>query len=505
MRTSSATVSSERPSVLVVDDSNVLRGILKEELEAEGFRVHLAETGGRGLELARDHRPDVILLDLVLPETDGYEVCRTLKQDEELCQIPVLILSARNELKDKLAGFESGADDYLTKPFFTKELVVRLRTHLRVKEALDASRRLGQFYLELLFGIGSAIISPFKVDDDLEIILRQALTAAQARRGSILLLDRSVGSLEVKGTLGYNGQGPRVGDRFRISDKLPVVDLHSAGDPLGIRMYFDRGGRTVFVPMVAKEELIGGIEIDMSGRSRKFSADDQKLLYALASQAAIFIENARLERDVRSMFLNIIVSMAGAVDAKDAYTHGHSLRVARVALLVAQQRGMPREEMEPLLLSAVLHDVGKIAIPDEILKKPTKLNREEFEIMKGHTTAGAKMLAHIPALKDVIPGILQHHEYWNGTGYPDGLRGEEISLAGRIIHIGDAFDAMTTDRIYRRKVDVSEAMAEIVRFSGTQFDPECVKLVQKAYEQGLIHEGLPDITPTIYELIEQIQ
>ena len=498
--------STEPHSVLVVDDSNVLRSILKEELEAEGFAVHLAETGERGLELARDQRPDIVLLDLMLPEGDGYEVCRILKGDEALSHIPVLILSARNELKDKLAGFEAGADDYLTKPFFTKELVVRLRTHLRVKESIDGSKRLGQFYLELLFGIGSAITSPFKVDDDLDIILRQALVAAQARRGSILLLDRSVGALEVKGAIGYNGDGaPKVGDRFRISDKLPLVDLESAGGSIGIRLYDDDARKTVFIPMVAKEQLIGGIEIDLEGGTRKYSANDQKLMYALASQAAIFIENARLERDVRSMFLNIIVSMAGAVDAKDAYTHGHSLRVARIALLVAQQRGMSFEELEPLLLSAVLHDVGKIAIPDEILKKPGRLSKEEFEIMKGHTTAGAKMLAHIPALDNVIPGILEHHEYWNGSGYPGGLAGENISMLGRVIHIGDAFDAMTTDRIYRRKVTVADAMQEIVKFAGIQFDPECVKHLQMAYEQGIIHEELPDTTPTIYQLIEQIQ
>jgi DNA-binding response OmpR family regulator len=117
-------LTAERHSVLVVDDSSVLRSILKEELEAEGFIVHLAENGERGLELARDQRPDVILLDLMLSGLDGHDVCRALKADDALSHIPVLILSSRNELKDKLAGFESGADDYLTKPFFTKELVV---------------------------------------------------------------------------------------------------------------------------------------------------------------------------------------------------------------------------------------------------------------------------------------------------------------------------------------------------------------------------------------------
>jgi HD-GYP domain-containing protein (c-di-GMP phosphodiesterase class II) len=274
---------------------------------------------------------------------------------------------------------------------------------------------------------------------------------------------------------------------------------------MGIRMYEDPARRTVFVPMVAKERLIGGIEIDLEQRSRRFSANDQKLLYALASQAAIFIENARLERDVRSMFLGIIVSMASAVDAKDAYTHGHSLRVARVGLLVAQQLGLPREKLEPLLLSGILHDVGKIAIPDNVLKKPERLDADEFEIMKGHPLAGAKLLAHIPSLAEVLPGIKHHHEYWDGSGYPDGLKGEAIPLAGRLILIGDAFDAMTTDRVYRAAKPVAAAVAEIRRYSGTQFDPSLVACVEEAYRQGRIHDELSKRTPTLDELIDHIR
>ena len=501
----STSTNPERPTVLVVDDSNVLRGLLREELEAEGFRVILTEAGGEGLDAVRNQRPDAVLLDVILPDTDGYEVCRAIKDDEALTHIPILMLSSRNELKDKIAGFEAGADDYMAKPFFTKELVARLRTHLRIKESLESSRKLGQFYLEMLFGIGSAIISPFKTDDEMDIILRQALVAAGARRGTLLLLDRNDGKLEVRGSSGYDGQeGSKIGDSCSISSKLPATELDNVDTPIGIRMYHDETRQTVFVPMVAKEDLIGGIEIDLSGRKSRFSANEQKLLYALASQAAIVIENARLEGDVRSMFLNIIVSMAGAVDAKDAYTHGHSMRVARMALLVAQERGMPREEIETLLLSAILHDVGKIAIPDNVLKKAGRLNRKEFDIMKTHTTAGAKMLSHIPALENVIPGILEHHEFWNGTGYPGGLKGEEISLAGRIIHIGDAFDAMTTDRIYRQKTTVRKALAEIDKFKGIQFDPECVESLMEANRQGKVDADLPKSTPTLHELIEQI-
>jgi putative nucleotidyltransferase with HDIG domain len=501
-----ASPAGVRQSVLVVDDSNLLRGILKEELEAEGFEVHLAEDGLKALEMAHDLRPDVILLDIGLPGMDGYEVCRRVKADAATTETPVLMITAQNELKDKLAGFEAGADDYLTKPFFTKELIARLRKNLRSRESILASRRLGQSYLELLFGIGSTITSPFKVDDDVEIILRQGLAAVQASKGAILLLDRELGTLEVRGTMGCDGEkDAKVGDRHRISEKLPVVDAEAASGSVGIRIYEDLARRIVFVPMVSKEKLVGGIEIYLGARSGRLTVNEQKLLYALASQAAICLANARLEREVRSMFLNIIVSMAGAVDAKDSYTHGHSLRVARMSLIVAQEKGLPREELEPLLLSAILHDIGKIAIPDNILKKPGRLDKEEFEIMKGHPTAGAKMLQHINALENVIPGILHHHEYWNGSGYPHGLAGEGIPLQGRIIHIGDAFDAMTTNRIYRTKTDVAGAVAEIHKHSGHQFDPTLVECFLTANRTGRVHDGMPESTPSLHELIDQIR
>ena len=501
MSTLAPTVAQKAATVLVVDDSDLLRNILREELEAEGYRVHQASDPVAALTTARDVRPDVILLEARLGQADGIEVCRALKADPATGHIPVLLVTSRNELKDKLAGFEAGADDYLSKPFFTKELVARLRTRLRDKVQLERSRQMGQSYLEMLFGIASAITSPFNMEDEVEVILRQALLAVGASRGMILLLDGEPGTLEVRGAHGYHGRGPRIGERVLLADKLSLGP-DEAGSPTAVHVL---DGEAVFVPMVAKEQLVGGIEIDLRGRGGSLSANDQKVLLSLASQAAIFIQNARLERDVRSMFLNIIVSMAGAVDAKDAYTMGHSLRVARTALVLAQQMGLSRERMEPLLLSAILHDVGKIAIPDTILKKPERLNREEFEVMKTHAEVGARMLAHIPALQAVIPGIKHHHEFWDGSGYPDGLKGEAIPLAGRIILIGDALDAMTTDRVYRKAMPLSRAMEEFRRFAGIQFDPYCITLLEEAWHRGTLHDGYSATTPTLHELIAEIR
>jgi response regulator RpfG family c-di-GMP phosphodiesterase len=499
------TAVQDQPALLVVDDSSLLRNILREELEAEGFDVHLAEGGEVALQLARDLRPDLILLDVVLPELDGVEVCRRLKDATATQDIPVVLLSSRNELKDKLAGFEAGADDYLTKPFFTKELVARLRSHLRVRDVLEGHRRVGELYLELLVGFGSAITSPFQVDDEVEIILRQALRATGCPRGSILLHDADSDELEVRGTAGYLDGGPRVGERCRIEEKLPVGGDPGPGGALAIRIYEDRDGGTLFVPMVAKERLVGGIELEPAVRDKSLSAPNQKVLYALASQAAIFIENARLERDVRAMFLNIIVSLAGAVDTKDAYTHGHSLRVARMAVILGRASGMRRDGLEPLLLSAILHDVGKIGIPDQILKKPERLTSEEFDIMKGHVTAGARLLSHIPALEQVLPGILHHHESWDGSGYPDGLVGEDIPLPGRIILVADAFDAMTTDRVYRKGMLVQTALERIEQAAGTQFDPGLAALLRREHDRGEIDDEMTKSTPTIMELIGMIQ
>jgi len=501
----------DHPSILVVDDSDLLRNILREELEAEGYRVSVAETGEKALTLARDVRPDLILLDVMLPEMDGYEVCRQLKGESATSQIPVLMLSSRNDLKDKLAGFDAGADDYLTKPFFTKELVARLRTNMRTRDSIESHRQAGDFYLQMLFGIGSAITSPFKVDDEINIILRQAMVAIGTRNGAMLLHDRETGALEVRAVEGHDGSGPSVGDRFRISQKLPQLGpdestpVEDESGPQAIRMYENEEKGTLFVPMVAKEKLVGGIELGLTDRGKRVGPQQQKVLYALASQAAIFIENARLEREIRSMFLNIIVSMAGAVDAKDAYTHGHSLRVARIALILGGMIEMPREKMEPLLLSAILHDVGKIATPDKILKKPAKLNKEEYEEMKQHPVAGSRMLSHIHALDEVIPGIRHHHEHWDGSGYPEGFKGEEIPLMGRIILIGDTFDAMTTDRIYRKAMPVQKALEEMGAWAGKQFDPNLVEVIQEAYRQGVLHDDISKTTPTIRELIDQIE
>jgi HD-GYP domain-containing protein (c-di-GMP phosphodiesterase class II) len=186
-------------------------------------------------------------------------------------------------------------------------------------------------------------------------------------------------------------------------------------------------------------------------------------------------------RENQELFFSSIRALAAAIDAKDPYTRGHSERVARYSVVLARHMGLSPEEIKKVRISALLHDVGKIGIDDRILRKPTALTDEEFDVMKSHPVKGALIMGQIPQLKDVIPGMKYHHEKWTGGGYPDGLKGEEIPMLGRIISVADTFDAMTTTRPYQKAMQLDYVVSRIKSFSGNRFDPEVVTALEKAF------------------------
>ena len=185
-----------------------------------------------------------------------------------------------------------------------------------------------------------------------------------------------------------------------------------------------------------------------------------------------------------NLFLGTIRALANAIDAKDPYTRGHSVRVNRYAVIIARCMELEKSEVEKIHVASVMHDVGKIGIDDKILQKPGALTREEFEVMKTHTTRGAEIMAPIPQMREIIPGLRSHHERWNGSGYPDGLRAEEIPLMGRIIAVADTFDAMTTKRPYQEPFSFDAAVARINELKGLGFDERVVEAFNRAYAAG---------------------
>jgi len=198
----------------------------------------------------------------------------------------------------------------------------------------------------------------------------------------------------------------------------------------------------------------------------------------------------RSANENHELFLGTVKALAAAIDGKDPYTRGHSERVSRFSVATAQGLGLPETEIERIRISALLHDVGKIGIDDSILKKPSALTDEEFQIMKSHPQKGYKIMSQIPAMRDFLPGMYMHHEMVNGQGYPQGLKGDEIPLQARVVSVADTFDAMTTERPYQRAMDLDAALTRLKSFVDTRYDARVVAAFIAACEAGKIRPGV---------------
>ncbi len=229
--------------------------------------------------------------------------------------------------------------------------------------------------------------------------------------------------------------------------------------------------RMLAVPVMRQDLLLGAI-VSFDKIGDEFSTADSKLLLSIANQTGVFLENAGLFSDLNSLVMGLLHSLTSAVDAKDAYTCGHSQRVALLARQIAVQAQLPASFCERVYMAGLLHDVGKIGVPETVLQKPGKLTAEEFEQMKDHVEIGAKILRDVKQVEDLVPGVRHHHERFDGRGYPDRLSGVQIPLLARLLCLADCFDAMTSNRTYRKALPIEVARMEIQRCSGTQFDPE---------------------------------
>ena len=230
--------------------------------------------------------------------------------------------------------------------------------------------------------------------------------------------------------------------------------------------------RQIIAVPLQRQDQIHGVLFGIDKLNDEFDSVDSKLLNSIANESAIYLENLMLFEDAHGLMMGLLHSLTSAVDAKDAYTCGHSERVALLSRHLAAAAGIPANEVERIYMAGLLHDVGKIGVPEAVLQKPGKLTVEEFDQMKKHPEIGARILADIKQVKDILPGVLHHHERYDGKGYPAGLAGENIPLMGRILCLADCFDAMTSNRTYRKALPLEVALTEIRRCSGTQFDPK---------------------------------
>lgn len=232
-------------------------------------------------------------------------------------------------------------------------------------------------------------------------------------------------------------------------------------------------GSTALAHPVSSDGRVIGLLVagDKQGEDASASSVDMKLLGATASHAAIFLENAALYDDLNAMFLGTLEALTSSIDAKDRYTCGHSQRVAHLTQQLARAVGLDEKTVSRTRIAGLVHDVGKIGVPEAVLLKPGRLDEAEFGWIRLHPEMGHRILKDIPQLTDILPGVLHHHERWDGDGYPAGLAGEDIPLVARLITLADAFDAMSSTRTYRTRLSRRDVLAEIMDCAGSQFDP----------------------------------
>ncbi|MBI2848863.1 MAG: GAF domain-containing protein [Chloroflexi bacterium] len=352
--------------------------------------------------------------------------------------------------------------------------------------------------LRLLYDVGIAMNSILVLRDLLDEVMRRGQVALGAEACSVLLVDEEKKELyfEVaKGEAGKVLEQVRMGMDQGIAGwiathgrSLVVNDVTQY--PQFYKKIDDSVGfvtRSILgVPLFARGRTIGVIEVLNKKDLADFTQEDLELLTALSADVAIAIDNARLYQAVLDGYLDTIKALAASIDAKDPYTAGHVDRVSSYSMEMAEVLSLSTEEQDVLRYGSILHDVGKMGIDDRILRKPGPLTSEEWAIMCTHTEIGSRIVQDIPFLRKALPIIRHHHENFDGTGYPDRLAGADIPLGARIVQVADTFDAMTTDRPYRRALTTEEADNELRKKAGTQFDP----VVVDAFAEALLRKGV---------------
>jgi len=486
------TEAAEAARILVVDDERVIREILAEFLSLEGFSVHTVEDGEKALTELRLRPYDLLITDLKMPKLSGLQLLEKIEQ--ERLGVLTVLMTGFGTVETAIEAMKKGAYDYLLKPFKVEEVIhvveralyrQRLQAeNIRLREALT------------IYKVSEAIALSHEIDKILDVVLRAALDEAKADVATLHLRDPRTGVYEERvKVVASDGKPPGTG---LPSPAFPVLnEQFAAGTPIlahgGKASRFFSESSTpaelssfTAVPLQVRGDMVGVLNVFSFTPGKKFDEGHRKMLAVLASRAASAIDNARLygelvasnesltvaNRSLEEMFQQTVAGFAQALEESDMYTRGHSERVAVYSEVLARGLTMPDTEIRRIVQAGVMHDVGKIGVRYDMLNKSGKLTPEEIAVFRQHPEKGKRILEPVPCLHGLIDGCWCHHEWWDGGGYPRGLSGHNIPVVGRIVSIADAYDAMTSDRAYRRALSHEVAIGEIERCAGTQFDPE---------------------------------
>jgi putative nucleotidyltransferase with HDIG domain len=490
--------SLEQLKILVVDDEATIRSLISQLLEQLGqYEVLTAESGQQALDLVQKNSFDCAFVDLMMPSPCGTELL-----DSILRQSPntyLIIITGFPSMEVVIDTMRHGAVDFLPKPFGLDDIRLAVGRLLQKRQRIDRNQtaieearqkgeveklnqalekrskeqavlctiadKLSQIghtselcnrLVDLATEVGEAEKSWFAVFDE-------------SRTHLMTIAERGVGTQHLGSRVSVN----RVGGRFSVNLDDMAEFIVPQGLAGSIRVdTLQQCGELVAVPIDIRNQPFGVLWIASRKFHRSFGPEDQFPLRFMTERAALAIENIALYENLRENLLSTLHALVSAIEAKDSYTEQHSKRVTQLAIDIARVMGRTSEEIESLRLCGALHDIGKIGIDDRILNKPGKLTEEEFAIIKRHPVIGDRIVQHLGLTPQERAIVRNHHERWDGKGYPDGLEGKETPLLARILTVADVFDAMTSDRTYRNALSPEITLEVLQENRATQFDPE---------------------------------
>lgn len=437
--------------ILVIDDDIMNLKMAKHILEND-YAVICAQSGDEGMAALRENTIDLVLLDLYMPEVSGMEVLREIRQDASIAEVKVIILTASGMRADVVEATRLGALDFIKKPFFPTELLERVKkafqTEKKDRILVVDDDMMNLMLVKKLLGIRYDVVS---VSSGAE-----AIAFLQDQTPDMILLDLHMPEMN----------GLEVLEKIRSMENLvdiPVIFLTADNERETEAEIFKAGAidfiQKPFIPEVVIQRISRILELYHYQQSLQLEVDRKTT------------ELRESNRKITNLSTQVMMALAGAIDAKDAYTKGHSTRVASYSRELARRMGKSTQEMNDIYYIGLLHDIGKIGIPDYIINKPGKLTDEEYQMVKDHPKIGAEILENISEMPGISIGAHWHHEMYDGSGYPDGLAGDNIPEIARIICVADAYDTMTSKRSYRDILPQDVVKEEIVKGKGTQFDP----------------------------------
>ena len=487
--------------VLIVDDEEGILDVAEGYFQKKGYQVYTAPNGIEALEILERVNIECLFTDINMPMMDGLELAEKVRQIEST--LPVVVMTGFPSLENSIQTLKNGVVDYLIKPVNLEQMELTLKRILRerelfvenliLKEEMGRQERLKQLNVELLDRIEEVntlnrVMEDFSNTDSSYGIFNKVvdLGVDELKADKVFFhiysdQDRSLVQV-ASNDCGIEDEQTRVlygSDLSELANEFILDILDGEHNPCLISeprkndRIDDVVHSLMVVPLKIRDKTFG-IASAFSFNETLFDEKDIYYMSFITQKAASAIENIALYENIYDNLFSTLYAFVTALEVRDLYTRKHSTRVAKYADMIAAEMGCTEEEMDIINFAGSLHDIGKIGIRDDILLKPGRLTDEEYEKIKEHPDIGADIISKLGLWDREMEIIRHHHERYDGNGYPDGLKGENIPKLSRILCVADSFDAMASDRAYRKKMEKSEVIKIIRENSGTQFDPKVV-------------------------------